>query len=167
MAQALKHIMGMRMAEDDDMEAHIRNCTAAKRRLEEHGVSLDDIVYRTISLLSMPSGYQMTVTAFEGKTDMKLEAIQNHLLDEYRKRRNSSQSGLVVFALLTNQTARKGRSRGRNPGSSCRSPGDPTNPSLVCTHCKKSGHVEAILHLELRCNSKPSIKVLHAYDNNI
>jgi hypothetical protein len=31
MAQALKSIITMRMAEDDDMEAHIRNFTAAKR----------------------------------------------------------------------------------------------------------------------------------------
>ena len=117
MAQALKNIIGMRMAEDADMEAHIRDFTAAKRRLEEHGVSLEDIVYRTIFLLSMPSGYQMTVTALEGQTDMKLEAIQNRLLDEYRKRKNSPNSGLVMSALLTNQTARKGRSHGRNPGS--------------------------------------------------
>jgi gag-polypeptide of LTR copia-type len=84
MAQALKSIFSMRMAEDDDMEAHIRKFTAAKRRLEEHGISLEDFVYRTIFLLSMPSGYQTTVTELEGQTDMKLEAIQNRLLDEYR-----------------------------------------------------------------------------------
>jgi len=112
MAQALKSIIGMRMAEDDDMEAHIRNFTAAKRRLEEHGVNLEDIVYRTIFLLSMPTGYQMTVTALEGQTDMKLEAIQNRLLDEYRKRKNSPQNGLVMSALLTNQNSRKGKTPG-------------------------------------------------------
>jgi len=96
--------MGMRMAEDEDMESHIHNFTAAKRQLEEHGVSLEDIVYRTIFLLSMPAGYQMTVTALEGQAEMKLEAVQNRLLDEYRKRKNSPQNGLVMSALLTNQT---------------------------------------------------------------
>ena len=55
--QAIKNIITMRMAEDDDMEAHIRKFTAAKRRLEEHGVSLGEVVYRTLFKLSMPSGY--------------------------------------------------------------------------------------------------------------
>ena len=53
---AIKNIISMRMAEDDDMEAHIRKFTAAKRRLEEHGVSLGEVVYRTLFQLSMPSG---------------------------------------------------------------------------------------------------------------
>jgi hypothetical protein len=160
MAQALKNIISMRMAEDADMESHIRDFTAAKRRLEEHGVSLDDIVYRTIFLLSMPSGYQMTVTALEGQTDMRLEAIQNRLLDEFRKRKNSAQGGMVMSALLTNQTSRKGRFRGRNSGNSARNPGNPPN-NLHCAHCRKSGHVESTcwsLHPELRRNGKPSIK---------
>src|SRR5579859_958111 len=161
MAQALKHIMGMRMAEDDDMETHICNFTAAKRRLEEHSVSLEDIVYRTIFLLSMPTGYQMTVTALEGQTDMKLEAIQNRLLDEYRKRRNTPQNGMVMSAMLTDQTARRGRSYGNNSGSSQRDTRVRSNAKLVCTHCKKTGHVESTcwtLHPELRRNDKPSIK---------
>ena len=161
MAQALKSIIGMRMAEDDDMEAHIRNFTAGKRRLEEHGVSLEDIVYRTIFLLSMPTGYQMTVTALEGQTDMKLEAIQNRLLDEYRKRKSSPQNGLVMSALLTNQSARKGKSNGKNSGNPRRGSGGGSNSSLHCTHCKKTGHVEStcwILHPELRRNGKPSVK---------
>ena len=72
-----------------DMEAHIRDFIATKRRLEEHGVSLEDIIYRMIFLLSIPTGYQMTVTALQGQMDMKLKAIQNHLLDEYRKWKNS------------------------------------------------------------------------------
>jgi hypothetical protein len=158
MAQALKHIMGIRMAEDDDLEAHIRNFTAAKRWLEEHSVSLDDIVYRTIFLLSMPTGYQMTVTALEGQTDMKLEAIQNRLLDEYRKRKNTSQNGLVMAALLTNG---KGRFHGKNVLNSQQSTGIGSNSNLRCTHCKKPGHVDStcwILHPELRRSGKPSIK---------
>src|SRR5579862_1984299 len=164
MAQALKHIISMHMAEDDDMEAHIRNFTAAKRRLEEHGISLADIVYRTIFLLSMPTGYQMTVTALEGQTGMTLEAIQNRLLDEYRKRANSSQKGRVMSALLTNQSTKKGKFQGKNSGNYRRNPGigsNNSNSNLACTHCKKTEHVEATcwtLHPELRRNGKPSIK---------
>jgi hypothetical protein len=63
MAQSLKNIIGMHMAEGDDIKTRICNFTAAKRRLQEHSVNLQDIVYRTIFLLSMPTGYQMTVTA--------------------------------------------------------------------------------------------------------
>src|SRR3981189_1090322 len=40
MAQALKNIIGMRMTEDGDMEAHIRHFTAANRRLDAPGISL-------------------------------------------------------------------------------------------------------------------------------
>jgi hypothetical protein len=36
LAQALKHIVTLRMADDGDMEAHIRDFTACKRRVEEH-----------------------------------------------------------------------------------------------------------------------------------
>jgi hypothetical protein len=161
MAQALKNLISMRMAEDNDMEAHIRDFTAAKRRLEEHSVSLSDIVYRTIFLLSMPSGYQMTVTALEGQPDMTLEATQNRLLDEFRKRKNSGQNGLVMSALLTNQTSRKGKSSGKNTGNSRRNPGTSANSNLHCTHCKKSGHVESTcwsLHPELKKSGKESIK---------
>ena len=161
MAQALKGIIGMRMAENDDMEAHIRDFTAGKRRLEEHGVSLEDIVYRTIFLLSMPAGYQMTVTALEGQTDMKLEAIQNRLLDEYRKRKSSPTGGSVMSALLTDKSGRKGRAGGRNSGTSRQSPVAGPNSSLHCTHCRKAGHVESTcwtLHPELRRSGRPSIK---------
>ena len=160
MAQALKHIMAMRMAEDGNMEDHIRDFKAAKRRLEEHSVSLPDIVYRTIFLLSMPSGYQMTVTALEGQPNMTLEAIENRLLEEYRKRKESPQNSMVMSALLTNQATKKGKSRGHNSGNSSRNPGNPRNSGLICTHCKKAGHVESTcwsLHPELRRNGKPSI----------
>ena len=51
LAQALKHIVTLRMTDDGDMEAHIRDFTACKRRVEEHAVSLTDIVYRTFSYL--------------------------------------------------------------------------------------------------------------------
>ena len=157
MAQALKNIIGMRMTEDGDMEAHIRNFTAGKRQLEEHGISLQDIVYRTIFLLSMPTGYQMMVTALEGQTDMKLEAVQNRLLDEYRKRKNSSHNGSVMSAFFT----KNGKSNGKNSGNSRRGHENTSNSNLHCTHCKKTGHVESTcwsLHSELRRGSKPSIK---------
>jgi len=58
LAQALKYIVTLRMADDGDMEAHIRDFTAGKRRVDEHGVALTDIVYRTVFLLSMPTTYQ-------------------------------------------------------------------------------------------------------------
>ena len=161
MAQTLKHIVTLRMAEDGDMETHIRNFTAAQHRLEEHGVSFSDMVYKTFYLLSMPAGYQMTVTALEGQPEMPLEAIQNRLLDEYRKRKNSPQNGVVMSVLLTNQNSRKGKQNGRNPGNLRQTTGNSPNSNLHCAHCKKPGHVEStcwILHPELRRNNRPSTK---------
>jgi hypothetical protein len=49
LAQSLKHIVTLRMADDGDMEAHIHDFTACKRRVEEHRVVFTDIVYRTSS----------------------------------------------------------------------------------------------------------------------
>src|ERR1700738_1150515 len=66
-----------------------------------------------------------------------------------------------MSALLTNQTARRGKSHGKNSWNYRRNPGIGSNSNLVCTACKKSGHVESTcwtLHPELRRNGKPSIK---------
>ena len=71
------------MADDGDMEAHIRDFTAGKRRVEEHGVILTDIVYCTFFMLSMPTTYQMTVTVIESQAGVMLEAAQNRLLEEW------------------------------------------------------------------------------------
>ena len=130
LAQALKHIVTLRMADDGDMEAHIRDFTASKRRVEEHGVALTDIVYRTFFLISMPTTYQMTVTAIESQSSVTLEVAQNRLLEEWRKRKGQPKGGLMMTALHTH----KGRHKaGNSSGKS----------SLLCTHCQKKGHVES------------------------
>jgi gag-polypeptide of LTR copia-type len=87
LAQSLKHIVTLRMAYDGDMEAHIRDFTACKRRVEEHGVVFTDIVYRTFFLISMPTTYQITVTAIESQDGVTLEVAQNRFLEEWRKRK--------------------------------------------------------------------------------
>ena len=45
LAQALRYIVTLRMADDGDMEAHIRDFMAGKRRVKEHCVILTDIMY--------------------------------------------------------------------------------------------------------------------------
>src|SRR5579871_1845675 len=130
LAQSLKSLISLRMAEDGNMEAHIHDFLAAKRRVEEHAVQLIDVVYKTIFLLSMPTAYQMTVTAIEGQPDVSLEAAMNRLLDEYRKRRNSG-GEMVISALLTKQGHKAGF-RGKSHAKA----------RLKCTHCGKNGHVE-------------------------
>src|SRR5579871_1244023 len=131
LAQSLKNLISLRMAEDGNMESHIRDFLGAKRRVEEHSVQLVDVVYKTIFLLSMPTAYQMTVTAIEGQPDVSLEAAMNRLLDEYRKRRNSG-GEMVMSALLTKQGHKAGF-RGKSHAKA----------KLKCTHCERTGHVEA------------------------
>jgi len=136
----------MRMAEDGDMEAHIQNFTAAKRHLEEHGVALGDVVYRTLFLLSMLTQYDMTVMALEGMPDMMLEAVQNRLLEEYRKRANSA-GGMVMWVLLTNQQQKPGKSHQKAGNRS----------KLKCSACGKIGHVDTTCwqkHSELKPSKK-------------
>src|SRR5437773_3160298 len=128
LAQALKHTVTLRMADDGDMEAHIRDFTASKRRVEEHGVALTDIVYRTFFLISMPMTYQMTVTAIESQSSVTLEVAQNRLLEEWRKRKGQPKGGLLMTAL-------QAKSKGHHKAGS--SSGKPANSksNVLCTHC--------------------------------
>ena len=137
LAQALKHIVTLRMADDGDMEAHIRDFTACKRRVEEHAVALTDIVYRTFLLLSMPTTYQMTVTAIESQTGVTLEAAQNRLLEEWRKRKDQSKDELLMTALQA-KSSHKGHHKAEGGGNFNE------KSNLLCTHCQRKRHVEAI-----------------------
>ena len=118
LAQALKHTVTLRMADDGDMEAHIRDFTASKRRVEEHGVALTDIVYRTFFLISMPTTYQMTVTAIESQSSVTLEVAQNRLLEEWRKRKGELKGGLLMTAL---KISHKGHHKAGNSNGNSKS----------------------------------------------
>jgi gag-polypeptide of LTR copia-type/Domain of unknown function (DUF4219) len=155
LAQSLKHIVTLRMADDGDMEAHTRDFTACKRRVEEHGVALTDIVYRTFFLISMPTTYQMTVTAIESQDGVTLEVAQNRFLEEWRKRKGQPKGGLLMTAMQA-KSSHKGR---RKPGNSSANPNSNINSksSLLCTHCQKRGHVESTCwakYPHLKDNSK-------------
>src|SRR5271155_901048 len=153
LAQALKHIVTLRMIDDGDMEAHIRDFTVGKRRVEEHRVALIDIVYRTFLLLSMSTTYQMTITTIESQTGVTLEAAQNRLLEEWRKRKGQSKDGLLVTALQA-KSSHKGRHKAGGGGNSN------GKSNLLCTNCLRKGHVEATCwakYPHLKDKSKPSI----------
>jgi transposase InsO family protein len=135
LAQSLKHLVTLRMADDGDMEAHIRDFTACKRRVEEHGVIFKDIIYRTFFLISMPTTYQMTVTAIESQDGVTLEVAQNRFLEEWRKRKGQPKGGLLMSALQA-KSSHKSRHKAGNSSSNSKS-------SLLCTHCQKKGHVES------------------------
>src|SRR5439155_16461441 len=93
LAQTLKHIVTLRMTDDGDMEAHIRDFTASKRRVEEHSVALTDIVYRTFFLISMPTMYQMTVTAIESQSSVPLSRTEPVSESEDESRDESEEEG--------------------------------------------------------------------------
>ncbi|HTS05200.1 MAG TPA: DDE-type integrase/transposase/recombinase, partial [Candidatus Eisenbacteria bacterium] len=112
--------------------------TAGKRRVEEHGVVLTDIVYRTFFMLSMPTTYQMTVTAIESQAGVTLEAAQNRLLEEWRKRKGQSTKGGGLL-----MTAMHSKTNRRKPGNSSANTTHITRSNLLCTHCNKRGHVES------------------------
>jgi hypothetical protein len=158
LAQSLKHIVTLRMADDGDMEAHIRDFTACKRRVEEHGVVFKDIVYRTFFLISMPTTYQMTVTAIESQDGVTLEVAQNRFLEEWRKRKGQPKGGLLMTALQASKSSHKSR---RKPGNSSANPNSHINAKsiLLCTHCQKRGHVESTCwakYPHLKDNLKPA-----------
>jgi gag-polypeptide of LTR copia-type len=138
LAQALKHIVTLHMADDGDMEAHIRDFTACKRRVEEHGVALTDIVYRTFFLISMPTTYQMTVTG-SGR-----ESIVRGMEEAQRP----TQRRVVDDCIAHGKSSHKGRQKAGNSKS-----------NLLCTHCQKKGHVESTCwakYPHLKGGSKPT-----------
>src|SRR5271170_4289673 len=143
LAQALKHIVTLRMADDGDMEAHIRDFTACKRRVEEHGVEFKDIVYRTFFLISMPATYQMTVTAIESQDGVTLETAQNRFLEEWRKRKGQPKGGLMMTAMYAGKGSHRGRNKPRNSSSTPHFNSNSSRSTLLCTHYGKKGHVEA------------------------
>ena len=83
LAQGLRYIVTLRVADDRDMEAHIRDFTAGKRQVEEHGVILMDIVYRTFFMLSMLTTYQMTVTAIKSQAGVMCRADSGWAVFKY------------------------------------------------------------------------------------
>ena len=152
LSQALRYIVTLRMADDGDMETHIRDFTAGKRRVEEHGVILTDIVYCTFFMLSMPMLYQMTVTAIESQAGVTLEAAQNRLLKEWRKRKSQPKGEILVTAMHSKTNRLKAGNSGTNAENGV---------TLLCTHCHKRGHVDSTCwdkYPHLKGNSKASIK---------
>src|SRR5271170_4688994 len=80
----------------------------------------------------------MTVTAIESQTGVTLEAAQNRLLEEWRKRKGQSKDGLLVTALQA-KSSHKGRHKAGGGGNS----NGNSKSNLLCTHCQRKGHVEA------------------------
>ena len=100
LAEALRYIVTLRMADDGDMKAHIYDFMAGKRQVEELGVIFMNIVYCTFFMLLMPTMYQMMVTAIESQAGVMLEAAQNHSLEEWHKRKAQSKGGGGLCCIL-------------------------------------------------------------------
>ena len=100
LAEALRYIVTLRMADDGDMKAHIYDFMAGKRQVEELGVIFMNIVYCTFFMLLMTTMYQMMVTAIESQAGVMLEAAQNPLLEEWHKRKAQSKGGGGLCCIL-------------------------------------------------------------------
>ena len=84
----------------------------------------------------MPTPYQMMVTAIESQAGVMLEAAQDCLLEEWRKRKGQSKGGLLMTAMHSKMNSRK-------PSNSSGNATNITRSNLLCTHCNKRGHVES------------------------
>src|SRR5437667_12595635 len=96
----------------------------------------------------------MTVTAIESQTGVTLEAAQNRLLEEWRKRKGQSNKGGLLMTALHSKTSR------RKAGNSSGNTMNITKSNLFCTACNKRGHVESTCwakYPHLKDKSKPSI----------
>src|SRR5579871_5753753 len=148
--QALRELQDLKLEEGGDMEAHVREFKAVKRRVEEQGLKFEDDYFKTMLLLSVSKTYEITVSILESMPGITTEMAINRLLEEYRKKKAGDK---VAMALLTKQ---KGNKAGKGGKSS-------EKAKMKCNHCQKLGHVENecwVKHPELRPKKKgPLAKV--------
>ena len=104
LAQALRYIVTLRIANDGDMEAHIHDFMAGNWWVEEHGSVLTDIIYRTFFILSMPMAYQIMVTVIEFQSGVTLEVAQNRLLEEWRKCKGQLKGGEILVTAMQSKS---------------------------------------------------------------
>ena len=132
-AQALKELQGLKMAEGGDMEMHLHSFWLAKRRVKEHGIKLNDDVYKTALLLFLPDSYKVVVSIVELQLDMTTEAASNRLQEEYRKKKTEES----MMALLTNNNLSKASKRRKFSKKA-----DKEQPNLKCNYCQKLEDLE-------------------------
>ena len=137
--QLVREFMTARKDDSMDMEHHLQRIKSLKQRIEEQGEAISDTMYNSVLLNSLPDDYKIVISILEATPDLTATVIINRILEENRKIYGAGGESSKV-ALKT--TGHQGKTSGKSSGKSKKS-NDPAKLTLKCTHCDKTGHVEA------------------------
>jgi hypothetical protein len=85
-SQVLREFHTLKLEDNGDLEAHLRNFHTIKRKLDEQGIKFDDSVYKSALLSSLPEEYTVTASIIEANDSITTEMAENRLMEEARKK---------------------------------------------------------------------------------
>lgn len=122
----LKRVCSTNLAENDDIEKHLRVFDDLFDRLEAAGMKLDKDIKVCMLLRSLPPSYDGLVTALDSRSDddISLDVVKSRLVDEFN--RHLERKGVPVNVEKAMRSA-EGRS---------------SNETRTCHYCKNVGHLK-------------------------
>ena len=78
----MKEFMNIKMDDEDDVETYLQIVDRLKRRVEEQGEKITEMIYNSVLLNSMSEAYAPAVRILEGDANLMPEIIINRLLEE-------------------------------------------------------------------------------------
>lgn len=125
----LRKFYSMRFDESGDCRQHVNSMMELREELRSRGETINDKNFVAVLLCSLPDSFSTLITAIEGRSeeDISLQYVVGKLLDECKRRKESSDSS---------NEALKSFPRNRN---------DKKKPR--CHHCQKFGHFKSMCPL--------------------
>jgi len=132
----MRKLYQTKLKPDQDMQNYIRSTLEMVERLRGIGEEIPDFHIAALLLSGLPDSYETLVTALDARPDdeLTLEYVKGKLVDEYRRRSDSSTSDNLESALKTHD---KTKFKGKAAGSSSK-----PRETRECHYCKKPGHLK-------------------------
>ena len=132
----MRKLYQTKLRPDQDMQNYIRSALEIVERLRGIGEEILDFHIAVLLLSGLPDSYETLVTALDARPDdeLTLEYVKGKLVDEYRRRSDSSTSDNLESAMKTHGYT-------KFKGKAARSSSKPRE-TRECYHCKKPGHLK-------------------------
>ena len=132
----IRKLYQTKLKPDQDMQNYIRSTLEMVERLRGIGEDIQDFHIAALLLSGLPDSYETLVTALDARPDdeLTLEYVKGKLVDEYRRRSDSSTSDKPESALKTHD---KSKIQGKVVGGSSKQ-----RETRECFFCKKPGHLK-------------------------
>lgn len=127
----MRKLYQTKLSPDQDMTDYIRSTLEIVERLHGIGEEIRDFHIAALLLSGLPDSYESLVTALDARPDdeLTLEYVKGKLVDEYKRRTESTRADKSESALKTYD---KTKTKGNNKQLETRD----------CFFCKKPGHLK-------------------------